>query len=970
MNSIYRTNAGSLTALGDDEHSHEDGLHILPPFDPKIPRNPQPDTIGPVNTPDLSQTFLLSSLPGANQTIYLDFNGHTTSGTLWNSNFNGGAAFTTPAYDFDGNSAAFSNAELERIQYVWQRVVEDFSPFNVNVTTQAPAVSDLIKSGAGDTRWGVRVVIGGSSYDWFRQGAGGVAYLNSFNWDTDTPTYVFDEELANGEEKFTADAIVHEVGHTFGLDHDGRTTPPEEYYIGHGSGETGWAPAMGAGFYQNLVQWSKGEYTAANNAEDDLQIITSRNGFGYRADDRGNTIGTASLLTVSGTALSGSGIIERTTDVDFYQFSTGAGSINLTINPFNRGPNLDISAKLYNLSGTVVASSNPADLLSANISATVGTGTYYLAVEGIGKGDPLGTGYTDYGSLGQYVISGTAVNNSGTEVGLSVSPSRVFEDRSQSLVYTFTRVGNTANSLTVNYRVGGTAALNSDYTQSGATSFAATAGTITFDAGSSTKTITVDPTADTVDESNESVVLQLKPGSGYTAGTTASISGIILNDDSTTPSVTLAVAPARLYENSTRNFIYTFTRVGDIASPLTVNYGVGGTAAFNSDYSQSGAASFAATAGTVTFDAGSSTKTITIDPTADTTVESDETVALQLTAGAGYRVGTGAARTATILNDDRFGRPAQITINDGGSATPYPSTINATGLSGTITSLKVTLRNINHTWPDDIDILLVGPTGAKTLLMSDVGGFSALSNTTLTFSSVASQSLPDSGSITSGTYLPTDVGTGDTFAAPAPAGPYGASFTPFNGTNPNGVWRLYVVDDALADVGTIANGWTLEVGTASSSLTFENTDGSTGTSVGSGRDVLTGGAGNDTLTGGGGADLFLYASQSAFSSSAFGQDTITDFQVGSDKIALGKATFPALTSAAGGGLNSTDFAVVTSDSSAAGSNALIVYSSESGTLHYNQNGSESGFGSGAAFATISDKPGLTATDFLVLPVKG
>ncbi|MBE9200432.1 MULTISPECIES: DUF4347 domain-containing protein [unclassified Nodularia (in: cyanobacteria)] len=355
---------------------------------------------------DLSQTFFLNSLAGANQTIYLDFNGHTTSGTAWNQNFTNGANIVTPAFDLDGNPASFSSTELERIQYIWQRVAEDFIPFNVNVTTQAPTdINDLIKSGANDTRWGVRAVIGGSGLDWIGQRLSGIAYFGSFNWNTDTPTFMFSEDMSE-QEKPTAETISHEVGHTLGLSHDGRISPSEEYYYGHGSGDTGWAPIMGFSDFQNVTQWSKGQYASAKNTEDDLQIITTQNGFGYRTDDTGNTIATAKALTVSGTTFSGSGIIERNTDIDFYSFYTGAGAISLTVNPFTRGPNLDILAELYNSVGTLLVSSNPTESLFAIIDTSVDAGTYYLKIDGVGKGNPLGTGYTDYGSLGQYFISG------------------------------------------------------------------------------------------------------------------------------------------------------------------------------------------------------------------------------------------------------------------------------------------------------------------------------------------------------------------------------------------------------------------------------------------------------------------------------------------------------------------------------------------------------------------------------------
>jgi subtilisin-like proprotein convertase family protein len=120
---------------------------------------------------------------------------------------------------------------------------------------------------------------------------------------------------------------------------------------------------------------------------------------------------------------------------------------------------------------------------------------------------------------------------------------------------------------------------------------------------------------------------------------------------------------------------------------------------------------------------------------------------------------------------------------------------------------------MSHTFPDDIDILLVDPTGLKTLLMSDAGGGPDITNVTLTFDDAASSSLPDSTLIVSGSYRPTNFGSSiDTFAAPAPAGPYAANpLSVFNGANPNGTWSLYVVDDAGGDIGSIAGGWSLTI---------------------------------------------------------------------------------------------------------------------------------------------------------------
>ncbi|MDY6786472.1 MAG: M12 family metallo-peptidase, partial [Cyanobacteriota bacterium] len=361
-------------------------------------RSVVPETYRPF---DASQVFNLNSNATANHTIYLDFDGHRTTGTPWNSRY--GNNLVTPAYSTDSDTSRFSNAERERMWNIWQRVAEDFSPFNVNVTTEAPSRDQLMKSGSSDNQWGIRVAIGGSSSDWFGRRAGGVAYVGSFDWSTDTPTFVFENNLGNGREKFTAEAISHEVGHTLGLRHDG--TSSVEYYRGHGSGDTGWAPILGNGYYRELTQWSRGEYQDADNQEDDLDIITGQNGFGYRADDYSDRLNNASTLAMNGDEVETYGIIERNTDYDWFRFTT-TGDIDLDIDAFEPGANLDILARLYDSRGQLIRSSNPTDSLSAGFSTRVNSGQYFLSVTGTGQGSPA-TGYSDYGSLGQYSITGT-----------------------------------------------------------------------------------------------------------------------------------------------------------------------------------------------------------------------------------------------------------------------------------------------------------------------------------------------------------------------------------------------------------------------------------------------------------------------------------------------------------------------------------------------------------------------------------
>jgi len=271
-------------------------------------------------------------------------------------------------------------------------------------------------------------------------------------------------------------------------------------------------------------------------------------------------------------------------------------------------------------------------------------------------------------------------------VSVAVSPASVAEDGATNLVYTFTRNGSTANALTVNFSIGGTAnfgASPNDYTQTGAATFTPPTGTVTFGAGNSTATVTVNPETDTTVETDETVVLTVTSGTGYVVGAPASASGTITNDDT---DVSVAVSPGSVTEDGATNLVYTFTRAGVTSNSLTVNFSVGGSANFGAspnDYTQTGAATFSSSAGTVTFGAGNSTATVTVNPETDTTIEADETVILTLTSGAGYNVSSPSSATGTITNDDAdvsvAVAPASV-AEDGATNLVY--TFTRTGFTG------------------------------------------------------------------------------------------------------------------------------------------------------------------------------------------------------------------------------------------------------------------------------------------------
>ncbi len=153
-----------------------------------------------------------------------------------------------------------------------------------------------------------------------------------------------------------------------------------------------------------------------------------------------------------------------------------------------------------------------------------------------------------------------------------------------------------------------------------------------------------------------------------------------------------------------------------------------------------------------------------------------------------------------------------ITIPDVGKATIYPSMIAVSGVSGVVTKVTASLLGYRHDWPDDVDVLLVGPTGQKVMLMADCGGGYARNGVTLTFDSEATSPVPDNLAIPTGAYKPTNIDTtSDNFPSPAPVGPYGNSLAAFNGLNPNGNWSLYVQDDSAIDSGSITQGWVLSL---------------------------------------------------------------------------------------------------------------------------------------------------------------
>jgi HYDIN/CFA65/VesB-like, Ig-like domain len=330
--------------------------------------------------------------------LFLDFDGHyEAKWGDWNN-------VRTPAFDPDFHPESFSSNELAAIDEIWARVAEDYAPFKIDVTTADP----------GDYAHGIVAVIaiGGNDWEWYHRSAGGVAQFTGFA----TPSlsnvgFVFSQTL-NNYPKSIADAASHEAGHLFGLNHQADWTGGnlvDEYNAGNAD----WAPIMGVSYNATRSTWHDGATdSSANASQDDMAIIASaENGFGYRADDYGDTIETAAALPVTGTNVSVSGLIGQSNDWDVWRITTGAGHVFFELTGAKIGSNLDAELDLLDGNGSVIASSIQTawlsdqlylagripSLLNARMGAIVDAGTYYLVARGVG----------DYGDVGQYTITGT-----------------------------------------------------------------------------------------------------------------------------------------------------------------------------------------------------------------------------------------------------------------------------------------------------------------------------------------------------------------------------------------------------------------------------------------------------------------------------------------------------------------------------------------------------------------------------------
>lgn len=166
-----------------------------------------------------------------------------------------------------------------------------------------------------------------------------------------------------------------------------------------------------------------------------------------------------------------------------------------------------------------------------------------------------------------------------------------------------------------------------------------------------------------------------------------------------------------------------------------------------------------------------------------------------------------------VITTQVFANASFINILDDSPADPYPSSINVAGVTGTLLDVTVTLAGFGHSFPQDVDALLVRDTGPTVMLMANCGADFPVDGLTLRFNDDATNQLPLTASLMDATYQPNNYAFSDVLPTPAPAGPYGEMLTPL-AAEPNGTWSLYVWDNSPQDAGQITNGWSLTLVTS------------------------------------------------------------------------------------------------------------------------------------------------------------
>ena len=416
-----------LLADGSHDDDHYTSATVTPaPADGPVPINQPP---------------VCHSRPGSRNVLFLDFGGMDIRKTSWNYDAQGNIiANVFHAVAYNNETDTFSVQEQRDIIQIWERVAEDYSPFDVDVTTERPAVFTRTTGHALITRSKDRNNTNMPSAE--QSNLVGIGFVNVFAeydyaTDANPGALVYYDRSSGATDDATlatiAYAVSHELGHNLGLSHQGtgalQSNGDYGYYGGHGVGPTSWAPIMGNGFGKSVVQWAQGDYYNANNHEDAVAIIAGKTG--YRGELGATTLVTAQPLTPLADGVLGATGVIRTSATNangdivfphYYAINLAtSGSIAITLDPCRISGTgaivgtTDLKLEILNATGVPVATDSPTNVTNASLARQLDAGQWYVRVTPKGTGSPFAsqpTGFTVYGSLGQYTLATNLVYTS------------------------------------------------------------------------------------------------------------------------------------------------------------------------------------------------------------------------------------------------------------------------------------------------------------------------------------------------------------------------------------------------------------------------------------------------------------------------------------------------------------------------------------------------------------------------------
>ncbi|TWT49574.1 Calx-beta domain protein [Rubripirellula amarantea] len=295
---------------------------------------------------------------------------------------------------------------------------------------------------------------------------------------------------------------------------------------------------------------------------------------------------------------------------------------------------------------------------------------------------------------------------------------------STSFTFTLTRGADTAEVTTVDYVVvgNGTSPATADDFLGG--SFPS--GTVTFAAGETTQTITIDVTGDTTIEPDEGFLVRLSNSSSNTTLITDAAFGTILNDDMVlVPSLAISADNASQDEGNSESTSFTFTVTRSVLTDgiTTVDYTVSGDGSDPTDEADFAGNEFPS--GTITFADGETTQSITIDIAGDTAIEMNERFAVTLSNPSGDAEIITASVSATILNDDdppgatlSIASDADIQSEGNSGTTPFSFTVTRGSVTTGTTTVDYAVTG-NGSDPASAEDFVGGVLPSGTVMFAD-----------------------------------------------------------------------------------------------------------------------------------------------------------------------------------------------------------------------------------------------------------